>query len=95
MIDTRPAEVESRAVVGHWEGDLIQGAAKTGNLVTVVERNTRFTLVGRTDTKEAAEVTAALCAMFLAVPLVAKLGPRAHLIADPAIAPGAFTCEEG
>lgn len=31
----------------------------------------------------------------LAVPLVAKLGPRAHLIADPAIAPGAFTCEEG
>ena len=28
-------------------------------------------------------------------PLVAKLGPRAHLIADPAVAPGAFTWEEG
>ena len=31
----------------------------------------------------------------LAAPLVARLGPRAHLIADPAIAPGAFTREEG
>lgn len=30
-----------------------------------------------------------------AAPLVAKLGPRAHLIADPAITPGAFTREEG
>lgn len=31
----------------------------------------------------------------LAAPWVAELGPRAHLIGDPAIAPGAFTCEEG
>ena len=31
----------------------------------------------------------------LAGPLVAKLGPRAHLIVDPAIAPGVFTREEG
>lgn len=31
----------------------------------------------------------------LAAPLVAKLGPRAHLVADPAIGPGAFNREEG
>ncbi|WP_292061861.1 ribonuclease E/G [Brevundimonas sp. UBA7664] len=31
----------------------------------------------------------------LAGPLVARLGPRAHLNADPAVAPGAFTWEEG
>ncbi len=31
----------------------------------------------------------------LAGPLVARLGPRAHLIADPAVAPGAFIREEG
>ena len=31
----------------------------------------------------------------LAGPLVARLGPRAHLVGDPAIAPGAFTWEEG
>lgn len=74
MIDTRPVEVESRATVGHWEGDLINGAAKTGNLVTAVERNTRFTLVGRTDTKEAEEVTSALCAMFFHVPAIARTG---------------------
>jgi hypothetical protein len=30
----------------------------------------------------------------LAAPLVAKLGPRAHLTADPAIMPGAFVREE-
>lgn len=74
MIDTRPAEVETRAVVGHWEGDLINGAAKTGNLVTAVERNTRFTLLGRTDTKEAGEVTPVLCAMFLQMPEAARTG---------------------
>lgn len=74
MIDTRPAEVESRATVGHWEGDLINGAAKTGNLVTAVERSTRFTLLGRTDTKEADEVTAVLCAMFLQTPEAARAG---------------------
>jgi IS30 family transposase len=64
MIDTRPAEVETRASVGHWEGDLINGAHTTGNLVTLVERNTRFTLVGRTDTKEAMEVTLDICGLF-------------------------------
>lgn len=74
MIDTRPAEVESRATVGHWEADLISGAAKTGNLVTAVERNTRFTLLGRTDTKEADEVTSVLCAMFLQIPEVMRAG---------------------
>ena len=74
MIDTRPAEVETRQTVGHWEGDLINGAWQSGNLVTAVERNTRFALVGRTDTKEAREVTPKLCAMFLEVPLAARLG---------------------
>lgn len=74
MIDTRPAEVETRQTVGYWEGDLINGAAKTGNLVTAVERKTRLTLLGRTDTKEASEVTPELSAMFLKVPLVARLG---------------------
>jgi len=60
MIDTRPAAVETRRQAGHWEGDLINGAHETGNLVTLVERTTRFTLVGRTDSKEAAEVRAVI-----------------------------------
>ena len=64
MIDTRPAEVETRQSVGHWEGDLINGAHETGNLVTLVERSTRFSLVGRTDSKEADEVTEVICGLF-------------------------------
>jgi IS30 family transposase len=74
MIDTRPAEVETRATVGHWEGDLINGAHETGNLVTLVERNTRFSLVGRTDSKEAEAVTRAICALFLPLPQASRLG---------------------
>lgn len=72
-IDTRPAEVETRKTVGHWEGDLINGARETGNLVTLVERNTRFTLIGRTDSKEAEEVAATICRLFAALPPVCRL----------------------
>ena len=68
MIDTRPAEVETRRQVGHWEGDLINGAHGTGNLVTVVERMTRFTLVGRTETKEAPEVRFEISRLFRRLP---------------------------
>lgn len=72
-IDTRPPEVETRVNVGHWEGDLINGAHETGNLVTLVERNTRFTLIGRTDSKEADEVTRAICASFNTLPQKSRL----------------------
>jgi len=68
MIDTRPVDVETRQIVGNWEGDLINGAHETGNLVTLVERNTRFSLIGRTDSKEAEEVTQVICALFARLP---------------------------
>jgi len=74
LIDTRPPEVETRATVGHWEGDLINGAHGTGNLVTLVERHTRFSLIGRTDSKEAAEVTRAIGGLFAGLPPVSRLG---------------------
>ena len=73
MIDTRPASVETRRQAGHWEGDLINGAHETGNLVTLVERTTRFTLVGRTDSKEAAEVSAVIEACFALLPVGIRL----------------------
>ena len=58
-IRQRPAEVEDRAIPGHWEGDLVEGSRGT-YIATLVERQSRFVIIVKVADKRTEVVVAAL-----------------------------------
>lgn len=69
LISDRPAEIEDRAVPGHWEGDLIMGSRNQSQIGTLVERTTRYCmLVHLPGSKEADVVAEALTVTIKTLP---------------------------
>jgi len=58
-IAERPPSADSRAVPGHWEGDLLLGKRGT-QIATLVERHSRFVLLERLPSRDSPTVVAAL-----------------------------------
>jgi len=58
-ISERPASAEDRAVPGHWEGDLLCGSHNS-QIVTLVERQTRYVMLVKVAYKDSETVVNAL-----------------------------------
>jgi IS30 family transposase len=70
-IRERPAEIEDRAVPGHWEGDLVEGSRGTF-IATLVERQSRFVILVKLPDKRTDVVIEALIKAVRKLPTVLR-----------------------
>jgi IS30 family transposase len=67
-IHDRPAEVATREVPGHWEGDLIKGAGNRSAVGTLVERTSRYVVLAQMDGTDAGAALEAFTRKFRRIP---------------------------
>jgi IS30 family transposase len=58
-ISQRPPEVETRAVLGHWEGDTVIGSDRHHCLLTLLERKSGLVIIRKMESRTAPAVTEA------------------------------------
>jgi IS30 family transposase len=66
-IRERPAEIEDRAVPGHWEGDLLAGS-KGSRIITLVERHSRYVMLAKIPDRDSATVVESLGTLIQRLP---------------------------
>jgi IS30 family transposase len=70
-IRERPAEADDRAVPGHWEGDLLCGSPGS-QIITLVERSSRFVILIKIENRETHTVVAALAKHIQRLPMILR-----------------------
>lgn len=70
-IRQRPAEIEDRAIPGHWEGDLVEGS-RGSYFATLVERQSRFVILVKLADKRTETVVPALIKAIRKLPVALR-----------------------
>lgn len=71
-IHLRPEEINNRTILGHWEGDTVEGKGRKDGIHTEVERVSRFLLAKKIPAITSSETAKAQLSMFEAFPEEAR-----------------------